>query len=114
VPTSFFFNFLKKKELFDWPITNTFGTWGTTQHRSLKYTSLPKFFTSKFNYLLFCNPTHKTETGTANRWGTAGNSKPPGPIIMMSQIKTLNMMAHLLEAIGFGHGEILTSSFDVL
>jgi hypothetical protein len=27
------------------------------------------FFTSKFSYLLFCNFTHKTETGTANRWG---------------------------------------------
>ncbi len=27
------------------------------------------FFTSKFSYLLFfCNPTHKTETGTANLW----------------------------------------------
>ncbi len=36
------------------------------------------FFTSKFSYLLFSNPTHKTETGrTANRWGTT-NSKPCG------------------------------------
>jgi len=26
------------------------------------------FFTSKFSYVLFCNPTNKTETGTANRW----------------------------------------------
>ncbi len=26
------------------------------------------FLTFKFSYLLFCNPTHKTETGTANRW----------------------------------------------
>ncbi len=33
------------------------------------------FFTSKFSYVPFCNPTHKTETGTANRWGTT-NSKP--------------------------------------
>jgi len=42
-----------------------------------------KFFTSKFCYLLFYNPTHKTETGTAiNKWGTI-NSKPPGPIVMM-------------------------------
>ncbi len=42
------------------------------------------FFTSKFSYVLFCNPTNKTETGTANRWGTTTN-KPPGPIIMMGQ-----------------------------
>jgi hypothetical protein len=42
-------------------------------------------FTFKFSYLLFCNPTHKTETGTANRWGDylLGNDKPLGPIIMM-------------------------------
>jgi hypothetical protein len=37
------------------------------------------FFTSKFSYLIFCNPTHKTETGIANRWGTT-DSEPPGPI----------------------------------
>jgi hypothetical protein len=27
------------------------------------------FFTSKFSSVLFCNPTNKTETGTANRGG---------------------------------------------
>jgi hypothetical protein len=27
------------------------------------------FFTSKFSHVLFCNPTHKTEAGAANRWG---------------------------------------------
>ncbi len=32
------------------------------------------FFTSKFSYVLFCNSTNKTETGTANTWGTT-NSK---------------------------------------
>jgi hypothetical protein len=26
------------------------------------------FLTSNFNYLLFCNPTHKTETGIAIGW----------------------------------------------
>ncbi len=41
------------------------------------------FFTSKFSYTLFCNPTHKPETGIANRWGTT-NSKPTGLIIIMS------------------------------
>ncbi len=45
------------------------------------------FFTSKFSYLLFCNPTHETETMTVNRWGTT-NSKPPGPIIMIDQSKS--------------------------
>jgi hypothetical protein len=43
------------------------------------------FFTSKFSYLLsFFNPTHKTESGIANRCEIT-NSKPPGPIIMMGQ-----------------------------
>jgi hypothetical protein len=42
------------------------------------------FFTSKFSYLVSCNPTCETETGTSNRWETT-NSKPPGLIIMMDQ-----------------------------
>jgi hypothetical protein len=29
------FIYLSKKEPFDWPITNIFGTWGTPQYRSL-------------------------------------------------------------------------------
>jgi hypothetical protein len=47
------------------------------------------FFTSKFSYLLFYNPTNKTETATANRSGSI-NSKPLGPIIMMGESETLN------------------------
>jgi hypothetical protein len=47
-----------------------------------------KSFTSTFSDLPFCNPTRKTKTGTSNRWGTT-NSKPWGPIIMISQSKTL-------------------------
>ncbi len=47
------------------------------------------FFTAKFSYLLFCNPSHKSETGIANRWGTS-NSKPPGPIIMMGRSESLS------------------------
>jgi len=46
------------------------------------------FFTSKFIYFIFCNPTHKIETLITNRWGTT-NSKPLGPIIMMDQLETL-------------------------
>jgi hypothetical protein len=42
------------------------------------------FFTSKFNYVLFCNPTNKTKIGTTNRWGTT-NSKSPRPIFMLGQ-----------------------------
>ncbi len=49
-----------------------------------KYFSHPSF-----SYLLLCNPTHETETTTANGWGTT-NSKPPGPIIMTSQLKILS------------------------
>jgi len=47
------------------------------------------YFTSKFSYVLFCDPTHKTEIRTARRGATA-NSKPPGPIIMMGQSETLS------------------------
>jgi len=47
------------------------------------------FFTSKFSYLLFYNPTHKTQIGTANTWGTT-NNKPSRPIIMMGHSKTLS------------------------
>jgi hypothetical protein len=45
------------------------------------------FLTSKFSYLLFCTPTHKTETETANRWETT-NSQPLAPIIMIRQSET--------------------------
>jgi hypothetical protein len=39
-------------------------------------------FTSKFCYLFICNPSHNTETETAEMWETT-NSKPLGPIIMI-------------------------------
>ncbi len=52
-------------------------------------TSAKIFFTSKFSYLLFCNPNHETETRTASRWGTT-NSKPPWPIIMIDQSETVS------------------------
>jgi len=35
-------------------------------------------------YLIFWNPTHNTETETANRWEIT-NSKPSRPIIMIGQ-----------------------------
>jgi hypothetical protein len=41
---------------------------------------------AKFSYLLFSNATHKT--GTANRWEIT-NSKPLGPVIIISQSETL-------------------------
>jgi hypothetical protein len=50
---------------------------------------MQKYFSHpSFSYLLICNPTHKTETWTANKWGTT-SSKPPGPIIMMGRSETL-------------------------
>jgi len=53
------------------------------------------FFTSKFSYVLFCNPTNKTETGTANRWETT-NSKPHGPIIYDGPIRnTQQQLDHI-------------------
>ncbi len=58
------------------------------------------FFTSKFSYVLFCNPTHKTEIGRANKWGTT-NSKLPGPIIMMGQLETLNSHSIIFHTLFF-------------
>ncbi len=42
------------------------------------------FSQSKFSFVLFRNPAHKTKTGTANRCATTDH-KPRGPIIMMGQ-----------------------------
>jgi hypothetical protein len=63
-----------------WELGKTLRTW---------WEHLENFFTSKFSYLLFCNPTYRNEIGTANRWGTT-KSKPPRPIIMISQSETLS------------------------
>jgi hypothetical protein len=53
-----------------------------------QYVTLHKYFPHpSWGLILFCNPTQKTETRTANRLGTT-NSKPPGPIIMMDQSET--------------------------
>jgi hypothetical protein len=63
----------------------------TFEHLQLcaQHVTLQKYF-SHPNLVLyfFCNPTHKTETGTANRWETT-SSKPPGPIIMINQSETV-------------------------
>jgi len=55
------------------------------------------FFTSKFSTLL--QSTHKTETGTANRWGTP-NSKPPERIITMghSEKHWAGVRSYLLQS----------------
>jgi hypothetical protein len=50
-------------------------------------------------YLLFSNPAHKTDTGTANRWGTT-NSKPHGPIIMMGQSKNTEQQSDDVYFVG--------------
>jgi hypothetical protein len=49
--------------------------------------ALQKKFTSKFNYFTFFKPHPYIKTGAANRWETT-NSKPPEPIIMISQLET--------------------------
>jgi hypothetical protein len=48
-----------------------------------------EFFTSKFGYLLFCNPRIKLKVGHQKGGGTT-NSKSLGAIIMMSQSETLS------------------------
>jgi hypothetical protein len=41
-----------------------------------------------FAKIFFITPPIKVNLGQANKWGTT-NSKPPGPIIMMSQLGTV-------------------------
>jgi hypothetical protein len=70
------------------------------------------FFTFKFNYLLFCNP---TKTERAYRWGTT-NSKPPGQIIMMGQSeKVIIVGSYLLHSFLHMHssGEPCTSHWKL-
>jgi hypothetical protein len=38
----------------------------------------------------FATPAIKAETGTAYKWGTTNNNKPPGPGITMGQSETLS------------------------
>jgi hypothetical protein len=46
---------------------------------------------SKFSCFFFPgNPTNKTETGTAHKWGTT-NSKPPRPIIIIDLLEVLSL-----------------------
>ncbi len=56
--------------------------WVLVDPRHLQWCSLSepvkKDFTSKFRYLLFFNPTDKTETGTGKGRGGTTTSKPPG------------------------------------
>jgi hypothetical protein len=52
-----------------------------------KYWPYKNILTSNLSYLLFRNLTHKTKTGTANRWKT-DNSNSPGPIKLSSQPTT--------------------------
>jgi hypothetical protein len=54
--------------------------------RFAQYMSLPKTnkFASTLSYGIYTFAAHKTETWTANTWGST-NSKPLGPIRMMSQ-----------------------------
>jgi hypothetical protein len=53
-----------------------------TLHIYFSHPSLVVYFVAP------CNPTPQTEIGTAQWWGTT-NSKPPGPIMMIGQSKTL-------------------------
>jgi hypothetical protein len=55
-----------------------------------QYVTLHKYFLHpRLVIYVFSIPTHKTETGTANRRG-ANNSKSPGPIITMGQSEALS------------------------
>jgi hypothetical protein len=78
------------------PTTTTTTTTTTTKSISsgAQYVTLRKYFSHpSFSYVLFCNPTNKTETGTAKQIGGGGgttNNKPLGAIIMIDQSETLS------------------------
>jgi hypothetical protein len=85
----------------DWSLPKTFAAlWKLQVLRaspavlSTVYDPAKIFLTSKFSYLMFWNPTHKTETETTNRWGTT-NSKPLGPIIMTVHKNTQHLSDHI-------------------
>jgi hypothetical protein len=55
----------------EWTCTYTGGTFiflRPSEHHPHELVPPNIFLTSKFSYLLFCNPTHETETQTANMW----------------------------------------------
>jgi hypothetical protein len=54
------------------------------------------FSPSKFGSLLFCNPAHKTKTGTANRCATT-DRKPHGPTIVMGPTISIAVRSHLIR-----------------
>ncbi len=61
-----------------------FAKWLRTSPSVLSMWPYKIFFTSKFSYLLFSSPTHKTKTGTVNMWETT-NTNPRGPIKLSNQ-----------------------------
>ncbi len=74
------------------PTATTFSLRKKKTNKSIssgaQYVTLQRYFShSSFSYLPFSNPTHKTKTGTANRWEST-NTKPPEPIIIIGQSKT--------------------------
>ncbi len=60
------------------------------------------FLTSKYRYLLFSNPTHKTKSGTANRWETT-NSNAPGPIKLSGKSQQMLGFAVPFKMLGQNH-----------
>ncbi len=62
---------------------------GCSISNGAQYVTLQKYFSHPSLVIsCFCNPTHKSETGTTNRCHTT-NSNQPGAIIMMGRSETL-------------------------
>ncbi len=59
--------------------------------------------TSKFSYLLFHNPTHKTKTATASRWGTA--NRPETNLLCFALLCLLPPSANCAKMLGQNHFE---------
>ncbi len=68
---------------------------------------------SKVSSFPFDNPTNKTETGTADTWGTT-NSKPLGPIIVIDQSEILSRSHAQFITLSFGGGQLCCALYQPL
>jgi hypothetical protein len=66
---------------------------------------------SKFSCFFSGNPTNKTETGTAYKWGTT-NSKPPGQIIIIDQLKVLSLSQVQFITLVFGGAQLCCAFYQ--
>jgi hypothetical protein len=99
------------------PVLVDWACWCSLEHlQQCSVRPAKILFTSKFNYLLFSKPFHKTKT--ANRWETTNNN-PPGPIKLSNQSTARQALLCLLPALAncaklLGHNHFAEPNWHVL